>query len=105
MSELVERLGETDLYATVSLTMTDGSTVEGLACPVEYFPEERFRMEVSPHEQRTRRIEIRATYRQGSWEKPEARTIDVMTDDSWSSAGTVTGVTEVSQLYPNYLLE
>lgn len=96
MSELVERLGDTEVYSTVNLTLADGSTVKGLACPVDYFPNERFRMEVNSHENPTLRVEIRSMYRKGSWEEPRARTCDVLRDESWNNAGVVTSVSETS---------
>ena len=90
MTALAERLGEIELYTDVTLTLADGSAVEGRASPIDYDPGRRLRMELRPMgEESGRRYEIRAHYRDGEWETPTVRKIDPLTEEEWTEMGEV----------------
>ena len=97
MTALAERLGEIELYTDVTLTLTDGSTVEGRASPIDFDPGRHLRMELRPmNDEPARRYEIHAHYRDGEWETPTVRKIDPATEEEWTELGAVeeVGVTD-----------
>ena len=89
MTDLAETLGEMDVNDYVRVTLTDGTTFEGRADPIDYDPEASLRLEVRPPDEPTERYEIRSEY-DGEWTEPAVRR--VTTDDpdaDWEEVGTV----------------
>ena len=88
-SELVERLGEADLNDRVRVTLSDGTTFEGPASPIDYVPEDSLRVEVRPEGGSTERYELSAEYDDG-WSDLAVRHVDAADgDDDWEELGTV----------------
>lgn len=90
MSTLAERLGEAELYSTVTLKLADGTTIEGKASPINYVPDDSLRMELRPEgENSSRRYAVEAHCEDGEWEPPTVREIDPATESDWEDLGTV----------------
>lgn len=90
MSALAERLGEIEQYSEVTLTLADGTTVEGQVYPITYDPGGRFRMELRPFDEETsQRFEVYAAYDEGEWTSPTVRKIEPATEDDWTELADV----------------
>ncbi|WP_135826725.1 hypothetical protein [Halorussus ruber] len=91
-TELVERLGDMELNDRVSVTLSDGTTFEGPASPIDYVPEESLRLEVRPEDGATERYELSAEY-DGEWSKLAVRHTDASEEDAgWEEVGAVENV-------------
>jgi hypothetical protein len=88
MTSLTNTLDELLPGNYVEVTLDDGTTMEGPASPVDYLPDDRFRIEISPGTESIRRCEISARYVEGEWETPEVRHYS-LGDDDWTVAGVV----------------
>jgi len=88
MTSLTETLDELIPGNRVEVTLDDGTTMEGPVSPVDYLPDDRFRIELNPGGTSIRRCEISARYVDGEWETPEVRHYS-LGDDDWTDAGPV----------------
>ena len=89
MSELVEKLGGLEVGERVKVTLSDDTTFEGRANPIDYVPEESLRVEVRPEGGSGDRYEISAAYDEG-WSVPQTRHVDAEAETTeWESLGTV----------------
>jgi len=94
--DLPERLGDLDVYDTVRITTTEGTSFEGPASPIDYVPEESLRVEIRP-ENSDERYELRADYEDG-WSDVSARLADMDGEDTaWQDLGTVESVAAESE--------
>ena len=87
MTALAERLGEIELYSTVTLDLADGTVIEGRANPIDYTPDEHLRMEIRPMgEESSHRYEVQAHY-EGEWETPKVRKVVPADGEEWNELG------------------
>ena len=90
MSNTAEALGDLEVYQHVTVTVDDGTTVEGQANPIDYVPEESLRVEVGPDGEEDLRYQFVAEY-DGEWSDVRAERIGP-DDEDWQEVGTVTDV-------------
>lgn len=91
-TELVERLGEMELNDWVSVSLSDGTSFEGPASPIDYVPEDSLRLEVRPESGATERYELSAEY-DGGWSEPTVRHTDASDEETgWEELATVESV-------------
>ncbi|MFC4549249.1 MULTISPECIES: hypothetical protein [Halorussus] len=93
MTDLAEMLGGMDVNDYVRVTLTDGTTFEGQADPIDYDPEESLRLEIRPPDKPTERYEIRSEY-DGGWDELAVRRVAVDEPNAdWEELGTVEDAT------------
>jgi len=91
-TELIERLGAAELNELVKISLSDGTTFEGPASPIDYVPEDSLRLEVRPEGGTTERYELSAEYDDG-WSQLTVRHTDANEKGSgWEELGTVEDV-------------
>ncbi|WP_458186096.1 hypothetical protein [Haladaptatus sp. NG-WS-4] len=86
MESFTETLEVVTLGNHVRIELTDGTAFEGPASPIDYMPDDRFRLEIEPREKQIRRCEVSAEYVEGEWTTPEVRHYS-LGDDDWTVAG------------------
>ncbi|MFC4357583.1 hypothetical protein ACFO0N_06415 [Halobium salinum] len=90
MKAIVEQLGGAELGERIRLTLADGTTVEGLAGPVEYVPGRRVRVELRGDGER---YDASAACEDRKWDPVEARRVaEGGTDPTWDVLGMVESV-------------
>ncbi|WP_137283251.1 hypothetical protein [Halorussus salinisoli] len=88
-TELIERLGDAEQNDHVEVTLSDGTTFEGPASPIDYVPEESLRVEVRPEGGSTERYELSAKYDDG-WTELTVRYTNAADDvEGWEELGEV----------------
>ncbi|WP_435179333.1 hypothetical protein [Halorussus sp. AFM4] len=87
-TEAVERLANAEQNDTVRVELSDGTTFEGPASPIDYVPEESLRVEVRPEGGTTERWELSAEY-DGGWSDLTVRHADAAENEDWEDRGTV----------------
>lgn len=86
MQTFTETLEVVVLGDTVRIELTNGTTYEGPASPIDYAPDDRFRLEIEPEHEGIRRCEVSAECIDGEWSTPEVRHYK-FGDDDWIVAG------------------
>lgn len=87
--ELVERFGGLEVGDRVQVTLSDDSTFEGQANPIDYVPGESLRVEVRPEGGSGERYEISSEH-DGAWSELTVRRADAAAEDpGWEAVGTV----------------
>ena len=90
MSNAAEALGDLEVYQHVTVTLDDGTTVEGQANPIDYVPEESLRVEIGPDAEEDVRYQFVAEY-DDEWSDVRGERIGP-DDEDWQEVGTVTDV-------------
>lgn len=85
------QLGELELGATVQLTLLNGTTIAGIAGPIDYVPDERLRLELRPRDDSSIRYEAKALCDDAGWSPVTVRRY-ARGDDDWEVLGVVKGV-------------
>ncbi|WP_433633897.1 hypothetical protein [Halomicrococcus sp. NG-SE-24] len=86
MASFTETLDELLPGHDLTITLDDGTTMEGRASPVRYVPDDRFRIEIDPADESIRRCEVSSKYVDGAWEPPQVRHY-ALGDDDWTVVG------------------
>jgi hypothetical protein len=91
MESFTETLELVTLGNHVRIELKDGQAFEGPASPIDYMPDDRFRLEIEPRHEGIRRCEISAVCVDGSWTTPEVRHYS-LGDEDWIVAGEALGM-------------
>jgi hypothetical protein len=86
MESFTETLEVVDLGNRIRIELTDGTVFEGPASPIDYAPDDRFRLEIEPRHEEIRRCEVSAECVDGEWTTPEVRHFS-LGDDDWTVVG------------------
>ncbi|WP_266075516.1 hypothetical protein [Haladaptatus caseinilyticus] len=86
MQTFTETLEIVVLGDNVRIELVDGTIYEGPASPIDYMPDERFRLEIEPGHEQIRRCAVSAECIDGEWSVPEVRHYS-FGDDDWTLAG------------------
>jgi hypothetical protein len=86
----VELLGGLAPYDFVSLTLSDGTVIDGRACPIVYLPERRLHVEVRTRGDPGVRYVVTAEH-DGEWGTLGVRR-GRFSSDEWTTVGTVESV-------------
>lgn len=84
---LIETLGGLDVFQKASITLADGTTIQGRVNPITYSPRERLRVEIRPPDEDAR-YELHTEYTDDRWDTPVIRRY-VSPDDDWTELGEV----------------
>ena len=88
--ELVERLGGLEVGDRVRVTLSDDTTFEGQANPIDYVPEDSLRVEVRPESGSGDRYEISSKCEDDGWSELQTRHADMAAEATeWEDLGTV----------------
>ncbi|NEU56592.1 hypothetical protein [Halorussus sp. MSC15.2] len=91
-TDLVTPFAEAEQNDYVRVTLSDGTTFEGPASPIDYVPEESLRVEVRPEGGTTERYEISGEY-DDDWSELTVRGVSMEGEDSeWEDLGEVESV-------------
>ncbi|WP_049971491.1 hypothetical protein [Haladaptatus cibarius] len=91
MQTFTETLEIVTLGNHVRIELADGTAYEGPASPIDYMPDDRFRLEIEPRHEGIRRCEVSSECVDGEWETPEVRHYS-LGDDDWVVAGEADGI-------------
>jgi hypothetical protein len=86
MESFTETLEVVTLGEEVRVELVDGTTFAGPASPIDYMPDDRFRLEIEPEREEIRRCEVSSECVDGEWETPQVRHYR-LGDDDWTVAG------------------
>lgn len=86
MESFTETLEVVDLGNQIRIELTDGTAFEGPASPIDYTPDDRFRLEIEPGHEEIRRCEVSAECVNGEWTTPVVRHFS-LGDDDWAVVG------------------
>lgn len=89
MSDVIDTLEGVNVHDRIAAELTDGTTIEGVAAPVNFDPDERLRIEIRPDEGDDR-YDLTATAEDGEWSPVEVRRQSG--DDDWESVGELAAV-------------
>jgi len=85
---LVSTLSDLDVFEEASVTLVDGTTVEGRVNPIRYTPGERLRLEIRPLDESADRYEVRTEHRGDEWQPLKMRRRGPDEED-WNLVGEV----------------
>ncbi|WP_227357136.1 hypothetical protein [Haladaptatus salinisoli] len=91
INEAVDSLGDLGLGDSVRGTLSDGTTIEGTASPIDYTPAEHLRLEVESVDDPSIRYELISHYKSGKWEPIRVRRYQTG-DDDWIPRGVITNI-------------
>lgn len=86
MDSLTETLETVVLGDDVRIELADGTAFEGPASPIDYTPDDRFRLEIEPKREGIRRCVVSARCVDGEWDTPQVRHYR-LGDDDWTDIG------------------
>jgi hypothetical protein len=92
MESFTETLEIVTLGESVRIELGDGRSFEGPASPIDYMPDDRFRLEIEPKHEEIRRCEVSSACVEGEWETPQVRHYS-LGDDDWTVAGDADDIT------------
>ena len=87
----VDALGDLGLGDSVRGTLSDGTTIEGKASPIDYTPTEHLRVEVESVDDPSLRYELTSHYESGKWEPIRVRWYRTG-DDDWIPRGVIADI-------------